>query len=83
MKALKGVLNVREAKARFSEVLKAASKGSEFIITSNGEPQAKIIPLRSKGKALHVNLQKLLAMPRTPAHLNAEILIGDERTSRD
>jgi prevent-host-death family protein len=35
-------INVTEAKARFSEIVKTAAAGEEIIITRHGEPMVKI-----------------------------------------
>jgi prevent-host-death family protein len=41
-------VTVAEAKAGFSELLRRAELGEEIIVTRNGEPIAKIGPLRSR-----------------------------------
>lgn len=35
---------VREAKAKFSELLRAAESGEEIVITRNGKPSVRLIP---------------------------------------
>ena len=35
---------VREAKARFSELLRAAEGGEEIVITRNGRPSVRLVP---------------------------------------
>lgn len=82
MKVLNSILNVREAKARFSEVLKAVSQGNEFMITSNGEPTARIVPLKKKGSPLRIDLKKLTAMPINSRAIS-DRLIREERDSGD
>lgn len=36
------VTNLREAKSRFSELVRLASEGEEILITVRGEPMAKL-----------------------------------------
>lgn len=38
-------LNVHEAKAHFSELLDRAHAGQEFVVSKNGKPWAKIVPI--------------------------------------
>lgn len=35
---------VREAKAKFSELLRAAEGGEEIVITRNGRPSVRLVP---------------------------------------
>ena len=42
------ILNVAEAKARLSELVRRAARGEEIIIARNGEPQARIVALAPK-----------------------------------
>ena len=37
-----------EAKTHFSQILEAAERGEEYIITKRGKPVAKIIPFEQK-----------------------------------
>ena len=41
-------LNVAEAKARLSELVRRAAEGEEIIIARNGEPQARLVAMPSK-----------------------------------
>ena len=43
------VVAVREAKAKFSELLDAAEAGEEIVITRNGKPSVKLIPETGPG----------------------------------
>lgn len=38
-------INVAEAKERLSELVRRAASGEEFIISRNGQPQARLVPL--------------------------------------
>ena len=42
------MLNVAEAKARLSELVRRAARGEEIIIARNGAPQARLIALPAK-----------------------------------
>lgn len=44
-------VNVREAKTRFSELLKRVAAGEEVITTKAGKPLAKLVPIRTERKA--------------------------------
>jgi prevent-host-death family protein len=37
------IANVRNAKARLSELLERAAAGEEIVITSDGRPKAKLV----------------------------------------
>jgi prevent-host-death family protein len=41
-------IGVLEAKNRFSELLEAAQRGEEVIITKRGEPVATLTPIRKR-----------------------------------
>ena len=43
-------VNVREAKTRFSELLKRVAAGEEVITTKAGKPLAKLVPTRTEQK---------------------------------
>ena len=40
--------SIREAKAKLSELLDSAERGEEVIITSNGKPRVKLVPVRNR-----------------------------------
>jgi prevent-host-death family protein len=52
---------VAEAKAQLSDLLRQAEAGQEIIVTRNGEPVARLGPVR----------------PRTGGFLRGEVLIND------
>ncbi len=37
--------SIREAKAKLSQLLDSAERGEEVIITSNGKPRARLVPV--------------------------------------
>lgn len=43
-------MQVREAKAHFSELLEAAGKGEPTTITKHGEPVAMVVPIEAATK---------------------------------
>lgn len=43
-------VNMLEAKTRLSELVKAAQAGEEVIIANRGEPVARLVPVRKRGK---------------------------------
>jgi prevent-host-death family protein len=42
-------LSIRDAKARFSEVVAAAARGERVIVTKRGAPFVELVPARKKG----------------------------------
>lgn len=53
---------VAEAKARLSDLLRQAEAGQEIVITRNGEPVARLVPVR----------------PRTGGFLRGEVVVHDD-----
>ena len=51
-------LALREAKARFSELVAAAEKGERVVITKHGRPAVELVRCRKRGG---IDLQKLEA----------------------
>jgi prevent-host-death family protein len=44
-------VNIREAKAHFSRLVQRAAAGEEIIISRNGKPVAKLVPLTENNLA--------------------------------
>lgn len=42
------IVNIRESKARLSELVSKANAGEDIVITVRGKPSARIAPLRSE-----------------------------------
>jgi len=74
-------VNVRAAKDNFSSLLEEAARGHEIIITSDGEPKAKLVPYHMKRKRFKVDWALLRSMPIT-AGPAAEDIIREERDGR-
>jgi prevent-host-death family protein len=41
-------VNIAEAKARLPELVQRAARGEEIVISRNGEPQARLVPLPAR-----------------------------------
>ena len=75
-------INVRAAKDQLSSLLEQASRGAEIIITSDGHPKARLVPVRSHGKPYSVDWVWLRGQPLVCGP-SAEALIRVERDGRD
>jgi prevent-host-death family protein len=75
-------INVRAAKDQLSSLLEQASRGVEIIITSDGHPKARLVPVRSHGKLYSVDWKWLRDQPLVSGP-SAEALLRIERDGRD
>ena len=41
-------VNIADAKARLPELVERAARGEEVVIARNGEPRARLVPLRTR-----------------------------------
>lgn len=57
------VINVRAAKDQLSRLLEQAANGNEIIITSDGEPKAKLVPVRTRRRPFRVDWAHLRSLP--------------------
>jgi prevent-host-death family protein len=76
-------VTVRDAKAHLSALLEWVSGGREVMITSDGEPKARLVPASVAPRKIFSGMgQFLLGQPiqRGPT---ADELIREERDSRD
>jgi prevent-host-death family protein len=55
------VVSAADAKATFSDLLRRAEAGEEVIVTRNGDPVAKLVPVRA----------------RTGGFLRGEVVVND------
>jgi prevent-host-death family protein len=76
-----GSINVRAAKDKLSSLLDHVSHGYEIIITSDGKPKAKLIPMRPKRKKFQVDWELLNSMPLRKGPSAGELL-REERDGR-
>jgi len=75
------VVNVRAAKDRLSSLLEQASRGGEVIITSDGQPKARLVPVRVQRKPYSVDWGWLESQPRVSGP-SAEALVAADRAER-
>jgi prevent-host-death family protein len=73
---------VREARAHFSEIVDAAARGEEIIITSHGEPKVKIVGYEKSGRPMKVDRKWLYGMPVPPRQTPSEVIIREDRDAR-
>ena len=76
------VINVRAAKDQLSSLLEQAASGHEVIITSDGMPKAKLVPVRPARKPFRVDWTLLRSMKHKPGAKPADELVREERDSR-
>ena len=62
-KALPHELNVGEAKARFSQLVDEAARGTHFVIAKAGTPVARIVPLDAEPRRFVFGTWKGLFSP--------------------
>ena len=74
-------INVRAAKDQLSSLLEQAAQGNEVIITSDGEPKARLTSVRSRHKPFQVDW-KWLESQAVSAGPPAEDLIRADRDGR-
>lgn len=76
-------INVRAAKDSLSSLLERAAQGLEVIITSDGKPKAKLVPVEKTQKPFRVDWELLRSMPIRKGARRAEDIIREERDGRD
>lgn len=85
---MSGTLSLSSAKARLSEVVRAArTLGRETTITVDGEPAARVVPVVSAPRPLtdaevasvHALLTSLLRIERPSTGFDAVELVGEGR----
>jgi prevent-host-death family protein len=74
-------INVRAAKDSLSSLLEEAARGTEIIITSDGKPKAKLVPMQASRKRFKVDWELLKLTPAMPGP-KAEELIRADRDGR-
>jgi uncharacterized protein len=75
------IASVRTAKARLSELLDRAAAGEEVIITSDGRPKAKLVPV-TRSRPFRVN-RRLLARKVAARGPRSEAIVREDRDNRD
>lgn len=77
------VVNVRAAKDQLSSLLEEAASGNEVIITSDGVPKAKLVPVRGQRRVFRVDWALLNSIPMKTGATSAEAIVREERDGRD
>lgn len=75
------VVNVRAAKDQLSSLLEAAARGDEVVITSDGRPKAKLVPITPRRRPFQMHWSWLRAQPMSTGR-SAEALIREDRDGR-
>jgi len=76
------VVNVRTAKDQLSSLLEEAARGNEVIITSDGQPKAKLVPVRSRRQSFRMDWELLRSQPLRRGAPAAEGLVREDRDGR-
>jgi len=76
------VVNVRAAKDQLSSLLEEAARGNEVVITSDGIPKAKLVPVRAQRRVFRMDWALLNSMPSKPGAPGAEQIIREDRDGR-
>ena len=56
-------VNVRAAKDQLSKLLELASRGSEIVITSDGQPKARLVPMHAERRPFRMDWEWLGTQP--------------------
>ena len=75
------VVNVRAAKDRLSSLLEQVSRGDEVVITSDGRPKARLVPVRDESRPYTVDWAWLESQPLIGGP-SAEAIIAADRSDR-
>lgn len=75
-------VNVRSAKDQLSSLLEEAALGNEVVITSDGLPKARLVPVRERRKAFRMDWAWLRSQPVSGGP-SAEEIIRADRDGRD
>lgn len=76
------MINVRAAKDQLSSLLEQAAAGHEVIITSDGRPKAKLVPVKPALKAFRVDWALLRSMKPKSGAKSAEEIVREDRDGR-
>lgn len=76
------LINVRAAKDQLSSLLEQAAQGNEVIITSDGQPKARLVPFKAVRKPFRVNWELLHSMTPREGAGSAEEIVRQERDDR-
>ena len=76
------VVNVRAAKDQLSSLLEQAAQGNVVVITSDGEPKARLVPMRLRRPPFRVDWELLRSMPLQRGAPTSEELVREDRDGR-
>ena len=76
------VVNVRAAKDQLSNLLEQAARGNVVVITSDGQPKAKLVPVQARRRPFRVDWELLRSMPVLRRDPTAEELVREDRDGR-
>lgn len=76
------VVNVRAFKDQLSSLLEQAANGNVVVITSDGQPKARLVPMRPRRQPFRVDWELLRSMPLQPGVPTAEELVREDRDGR-
>lgn len=76
------VVNVRAAKDQLSSLLEQAARGNVVVITSDGQPKAKLVPIQARRRPFRVDWELLRSMPVLRGGATAEDLVRQDRDGR-
>lgn len=77
------VVSVRAAKDQLSSLLEAAAQGDEVVITSDGLPKAKLVPVQAMRRPFRVDWEFLRSMSVATAGPTAEEAVRADRDGRE
>jgi prevent-host-death family protein len=77
-------ISVRSAKAHLSGLLEEVAAGREVVITSDGVPKARIVPMSTEAQrpVFTGTREHLAAMPKWQGGPTAEELVREDRDGR-
>lgn len=76
------VVNVRAAKDQLSSLLEQAARGNVVVITSDGQPKAKLVPVHARRRPFRVDWELLRSIPARRGGVTTEELIREDRDGR-
>lgn len=76
------VVNVRAFKDQLSSLLEQAANGNVVVITSDGQPKARLVPIRLRRLPFRVDWELLRSMPLQRGVPTAEELVREDRDGR-
>ena len=75
-------INVRAAKDKLSNLLDLAAEGEDVIITSDGQPKARLTSYTEKAKVFRVNWKLLRSIPMARGGKTSEEIVREDRDGR-